>query len=72
MLIRTLWAPSEGDDEMPWLVAAVDEYCIESCGGLPDMYKEQMKPEYREIVINIPEKAVRELFTPPLVIGKVE
>jgi hypothetical protein len=74
MEIRTLWAPSEADDEMPWLVDAVDEYAIDSNGGLPDDYQEAMtkNPQYRELIILIPEQVVTKLFQAPLVNGAIK
>lgn len=64
MQIRTLWAESEGDDEMPWLVAATDEYTIDALGGdLPDLYKEQMKPGHRELIFEVPVRAARRSAT---------
>lgn len=72
MRIRTLWAESEADDELPWLVAAVDEYTIDAHNGLPDFYKEQMLAEHRELIVDIPTEAVRALFNVNTVIGKVK
>lgn len=71
MLIRTIWAES-GDNEMPWLVAAVDEYTIEEHGKLPDFYTEKLKPEHRELLIAVPERVVRELFKPRMTDGTVK
>lgn len=72
MKIRTLWAASEADDEMPWLVAACDEYVVDALGDVPDDYREQMKPEHRELVIEIPGAAVINLFKVPVVKGTVK
>lgn len=75
MQIRTIWSTEGCDDgDMPWLKAAVDEYTIDSLGGtLPDDYKAALEDkDTRELIISIPEKAVRDLFTPPFILGKVE
>ena len=74
--IYTLWESSEPD--IPWLVAAIDEYTFED--GSPDAYKKAKEGEglrgeparnRRELVIDIPESAVRALFGQPEVKGTV-
>lgn len=69
--IRTIW--EEGvDGDMPWLVAAVDEYTIEEHGGIPDFYKKEMTKGRQELVITVPDKAVLKLFEVPVVEAKVQ
>jgi hypothetical protein len=71
MRIHTLWE-HDGSDDIPWIVDAVDEYTIEAHNGLPPSYEDKMKknPALRELVIIVPESAVRGLFTPNVVIAK--
>jgi len=58
---------------VPWLKAAVDEYTVDTLGGeLPEDYQKALaNTANRELIINIPEKAVRDLFIPPHVVGKI-
>jgi hypothetical protein len=71
MKIYTIWSDqfiSKG--EMPVLVYAVDEYTIENNGDMPDEYKAKaLHPCSKELIINIPEKKVRDLFEIPEVSG---
>lgn len=71
--IFTLWQ-HDGSDVMPWIVDAVDEYTMEEVGGFPEEYakKKAADPKLRELVIDIPDDAVRRLFHTPVVKGKVE
>jgi len=64
MRIYTLW--HEGDDgDIPWLEAAVDEYTVDEC-DFPPAYEEKRKDaRVRELIIDVPEKAVRALFDSP-------
>ncbi len=74
MKIHTLWGPSEEGDDIPWLVDSVDEYSIESIGGFPESYQkhvEQGKGQYRELIIDIPDKAVIAIFAVPTLIAKL-
>lgn len=73
MRIFTVWS-NEGvaDGDMPWLVDAVDEYTIENLGDMPDKYKAAaLRPCSKELIINIPELAVRHLFETTEVEGEV-
>ena len=75
MKITTLWQTDKGDpDQIPWVICAYDEYTADEHGGEPDFYtKEKNKyPDARELVIDIPEIEVRNLFRAPTVKGKVE
>lgn len=71
LLIYTLWqAGDEGD--IPWLVAAVDEYSVDANNGFPAEYaKLRERSDHRELVIRVPEKAVRSLFESPVVKAEV-
>ena len=72
MQIRTLWEAPVDDNELPWLVMACDEYTIDEHGGkLPEFYSKEMKDGRRELVINVPESAVRKLFVAPVVNAEV-
>jgi hypothetical protein len=73
MKIYALW--EEGDArEMPWMVAAVDEYSVEDCGWPDEYLKERDKTPHdrrrRELTIEIPDSAVTKLFDTPVVQGK--
>lgn len=82
MKITTAWAESEVDGEMPWLVSAYDEFTQDAWGGgVPDFYTEAVRkhgpdaegrgPNVRELIIEIPEAAVRALFEAPVVEAEV-
>lgn len=74
MKIYTLWGPSVEDDDIPWLVDSVDEYSIESIGGFPESYKkhvEEGKGQYRELIIEVPDKAVISIFAIPTLVAKL-
>lgn len=71
MKIRTLWEGEEDSNNMPWLVAAVDEYTIEEHSGLPDSYVEEMSENRRELVIEVPDAVVLKLFKPPVVKAEI-
>ena len=67
MIIWTLW--HEGDDgDAPWIVNAVDEYTIDNnCEFPPEYLKKREDIHVRELIIEVPEDAVRALFGPPTV-----
>ncbi len=67
MKIFTLWVAGD-DEDMPWLLDAVDEYTVENC-GFPDSFLAHQRdyPDAREMIIDIPEDAVRKLFLAPTV-----
>lgn len=81
MKITTAWAESEVDGEMPWLIAAYDEFTEDSWGGTPEFFTEACKkygpdaegngPRVRILVIEIPQEAVEALFEAPVVNGEV-
>ena len=68
MKIYTLWEEG-GERELPWLVAAIDEYSVEECGW-PEEYDKERHTKTsrtrRELVIEIPDSAVEQLFKPPV------
>jgi len=61
--IYTLWEKDD-DGDMPWLVAAVDEYCIEE-NGFPPEYVKRRDAGAKEIVLTVPDRAIVELVTQP-------
>jgi hypothetical protein len=71
MKIFTLW--HEGDPgDAPWIVDAVDEYTVDNnCEFPPEYVKKRAMVEHRELIIDVPEKAVRALFESPGVAAKV-
>lgn len=72
MKIRTIWQHNPDEpDVMPWILDAVDEYTEEECNGLPDRYPAP-SAHRRELIIDIPESAVRNLFAVPEVKGEVK
>jgi hypothetical protein len=73
MKVRTLWH-DEGDDGPPWLVAAVDMFSVDYNGELPDDYTKELSrciDKRRELVIEIPDSAVTDLFRRPVVRASV-
>jgi hypothetical protein len=68
MRVYTLWQrESETDTDLPWCVDAVDEYTVDE-NELPKSYIEKRNNVHvRELILDIPEKAVRELFDAPVV-----
>lgn len=71
MRIHTLWHSGD-DDEMPWMLDAVDEYTIDSNNGFPESYKEKLAkyPTARELIIEVPDDHVEKLFRAVIVKGK--
>lgn len=71
MKIFTLWHRGDENnvgEDAPWIVDAVDEYTIENHSGFPPAYvKKRALEEHRELIIDVPEKAVRALFDSPTV-----
>ena len=68
MIIYTLWEEG-GEREMPWLVAAIDEYSVENCGWPEDYEKEREAKTARarrELRIEVPDAVVERLFKPPI------
>ena len=67
-------AESEDQDDMPWVVGCVDEFTV-SDNGFPQVYvAERAKPLTRELIVAVPDAAVRKLFLPqrtPMVTGVV-
>ncbi len=71
MKIWTLW--HKGDDgDAPWIVDAVDEYTIDNNCDFPPKYLEKRHDGmHRELIIDVPEDAVRKLFDPTAVAAVV-
>lgn len=71
MKVFTLW--HQGDEgDLPWIVDAVDEITIENnCEFPPDYRAKRDDIHVRELVIDVPEDAVRALFDSPTVKAKV-
>lgn len=71
MRVFTLW--HEGDaGEIPWILDAVDQYTIDNNGEFPPPYlKHRADIDVREMIIDIPEAAVRALFSAPSIRGTV-
>jgi len=66
MIIYTLWQqPQDGD--VPSLLDAMDEYTIDSCDFSPEYKEKRERGNVRELIINVPENAVRTLFDTPVV-----
>lgn len=73
MRVYTLWQ-TEGadDDEAPWLIEAMDQYTAEQNDELAQAYRKRRDNIHvRELIVDVPEKAVRELFCSPTVKGTV-
>lgn len=67
MIIYTLWHAGD-DDDAPWILDAVDEYTIDNnCEFPPEYRKRREDIHVRELVLDVPEEAVRALFTAPTV-----
>jgi hypothetical protein len=72
MRIFTLWHEDDDDGEMPWIINAVDQYTLDSNGEFPPPYlKHRANMHVRELIIDIPENAVRALFRAPSIAGAV-
>ena len=68
MKIHTLWHKEDGSI---WLVEAADEESIMNGGA--DAYRMSLSqsPQCRRVlIVEIPDKAVNDIFTPPTVAGK--
>lgn len=67
MRVYTLWHAGD-DGEIPWLLNAVDQYTVDSNGEFPPPYlKHRADAQVQEMIIDIPEDAVRALFSAPTV-----
>lgn len=72
MKIWTLWRRDENDtDTMPWIVSSYDEYTAEEHDGVPYFYANERQDGDRELIVEVPDEAVRALFMPPTVKAKV-
>ncbi len=66
MKIYTLWQHEGDETAMPWLVNAIDEYTIEENDGFTaDYTKDRAKLNVREIILDVPDRAVTKLFQSP-------
>lgn len=71
MRVFTLWHVGDAD-EVPWIVDAVDQYTIDNnCEFPPPYLKHRANINVREMIIDVPEDAVRALFSAPSVRGTV-
>lgn len=65
MRVYTLWHEAD-EGEAPWIVDAVDEYTIDSDGDFPPPYLEKRADIHVcELILDVPEAAVRALFESP-------
>jgi hypothetical protein len=67
MRIYTLWQrENENDTDIPFIVDAVDEYTLDNNCEFPAKYVEKRADiNVRELVLDVPEAAVRTLFDSP-------
>lgn len=67
MRVYTLW--HEGDaGEVPWIIDAVDQYTVNNnCEFPPPYLKHRADIHVMELIIDVPEDAVRALFSAPSV-----
>ena len=67
MRVYTLWHAGD-DGDVPWILNAVDQYTIDNnCEFPPPYLKHRADTQVREMIIDIPEDAVRALFSAPSV-----
>ena len=66
MRIYTLWHQGDNDD-IPWLTDAVGEYTVDEYDFPPSYLQKRADPLVRELILDVPEKAVRALFDSPSV-----
>lgn len=72
MIVHTLWHRGD-DNDAPWIVDAVDEYTLDNnCEFPPEYLKKREDINIRELIIDIPEAAVRALFEAPTVKATVK
>lgn len=71
MKIYTLWQ-HDGSEDVPWMIAACDEFTVEAHSGFPPDYENHRGPGIREMVIEIPTSVAVNLFNPALVEGVVK
>jgi hypothetical protein len=67
MRLYTLW--HQGDEgDAPWIVDAVDEYTLDNnCEFPPQYLQKRADIHVRELILDVPEDAVRALFASPSV-----
>jgi hypothetical protein len=72
LILYTLWHRGD-DDDAPWMVDAVDEYTVDNnCEFPPGYLKHREDIHVRELILDVPEAAVRALFEPPTVKATVK
>lgn len=72
MIVFTLWHRGDGSDA-PWIVDAVDEYTVDNnCEFPPPYLRHRENVDVRELIIDVPETAVRKLFESPTVKATVK
>ena len=68
MRVYTLWHAGDDDGEIPWILNAVDQYTVDNnCEFPPPYLRARADIQVREMIIDIPEDAVRALFRAPSV-----
>jgi len=68
MHVYTLWHAGDDASEIPWLLNAVDQYTVDNnCEFPPPYVRARADILVREMIIDIPEDAVRALFNAPTV-----
>lgn len=75
MRIRLAFTDDDCDaDQMPYLVAAVDEFTEDEWGGIPDFYKDDVAKHknVREVNVYVRDEDVRNLFSVPTVKVRLE
>ena len=61
-------------DDMPTVIEACDEYTEDAWNGIPDFFQEALDKDpvnVRQIIVEIPQSAVKALFEVPVVQGEV-
>lgn len=77
MQIRLAFGALKEDTDMPRVIAATDEFTVDDWNSLPNFYVKEMDQhrdetgEVRELLIEIPDKTVLDLFAVPSVTATV-
>ncbi len=67
MIVFTLWHRGD-DDDAPWITDAVDKLTVDNNGEFPPDYVVKRNDiNVRELILDVPEAAVRALFEAPSV-----
>jgi hypothetical protein len=70
MRVYTLWHAGD-TGEVPWIINAVDQYTLDNCECPAPYLKHLADIHVRELIIDIPEDAVRRLFSAPSISATV-